>query len=397
MNVLKVYHHPKLLAISKLENLHNHEGSMPQNISRNIKRPTRSKNGIEIFGNFAERVYSAGTNNPNHPGGEVEEGGGPQTLTATSMRNFCVKFKTLLLHANLNEINILWIGIGMAEEAILVAKYFEAQQPPIRIQIYGLDISDQCVTEARRLITLFNCQNSIQVECQNFFNFTPNGNYTCTYTSAAVNEIFNLKLLHTSIQCKAQWCFHSSNSSHHFKHFKFLKVGFATNWTKGRLTGSGETRNVTIMTLPFLRLSISNLKKELNGYSRRKLIDEFKRNFISSDKIYTLYVRSRIENETTLTISFQNLIGHHYADEYVRWIDFNIDLATENLMRSNLEERVVPYHLRERIMDHFVNQYLSEGVPQKLFPDFEGDEQVSESVSESDIEGYEHVSESVSE
>ena len=66
-------------------------------------------------------------------------------------------------------------------------------------------------------------------------------------------------------------------------------------------------------------------------------------------------------------------------------------------MRSDLEERVVPYHLRERIMDHFVNQYLSEGVPQKLFPDFEGDEQVSESVSESDIEGYEHVSESVSE
>lgn len=389
LNVLKLHHHPKVLLISQLNNLSCHQGRIPRNIARNLQRPTRSKHGMEIFGEFAKEVYHAGTNNPNHSGGDVQEGGGPQTLTSTTISQFCFRFKTMLTHSNLNEdIKILWVGIGMAEEAILFTRYFKAQQPPIMIKIHGIDISRDCVIKAKKLIQKFGCDDLIQVKEKNIFDYIPKCKYTCTYTSAAVNEIFSLKLLHTSVKCQSQWCFLSSPSSGDYTRFKFPKTGLEKSWVKGTLTGSGEARNISKITLPFL--NIDALKGELNEYSRELLVNELRRNFTSCfDKIYTLYLRSKNENETKLTLSFNDLIGHHYANDYVNWRDFVIDLNEEVSIASNLEARVVTYPLKQRIIHHFLEQYILQEVPQRLFPEYEYEDDESVSVSDESVSATE--------
>lgn len=371
-----------MLYISQITTLSLNKSRLPCNVYRNLNRPSRSKNGLSIFNEFANQVYNEGVNNLNSSGG-IQDGGGPLTLSIKSIKNFSQKFKTLICNSNEKVFTILWVGIGMAEEAIILTKYLRAQEPPIIIQIDGVEMSTHCVNEANRIIRKYNCQDTITVNELNFMKYNPNRKYNCTYTSAAVNDIFNWKLLHTSIQCNATWCFHSAPSSRSYNFLKIPQRGYHRNWTKGELTGSSEKRNISVIIIPYIN---DSMKQELVDRSRQYLIHEFQRMFVgSSDKIYNLYQLAKSRNEMILTLPFNQLNGPHYCDGEIIWRDFSIDLETESSSSivSNLDARVVISSFRDRIRDHYLEQYESKQFPLIIFPDLGVNENESDGENES--------------
>jgi hypothetical protein len=69
-----------LLYISQITTLSLNKSRLPRNVYRNLNRPSRSKNGLSIFSEFANEVYNEGVNNVNSSGG-IQDGGGPLTLS----------------------------------------------------------------------------------------------------------------------------------------------------------------------------------------------------------------------------------------------------------------------------------------------------------------------------
>lgn len=364
-------HHIRTLdEVSQIENLFLHRSTLPHNIQRSLSRPSRSKQGLEVFDSFAREVYHEGVQNPSTPGGGIQEGGGPLTMAIKTVKNFCLSLKTIILYSNVKEINILWVGIGMAEEAILVTKFFQKQDPPIPIKIYGIELDSYCVREAKRLIEKAALADIIEVVKLNFLNFKPTRNYTCIYSSAAVGDIFNMKLLYTSIQCCCQWFFHCNHLPKCYNDLKIPAEGYNPSWIKGVLSGSLEKRNIIYIVVPFIN---DNIKECLIQRSRELVIGEFCRNFTgANDKIvdvYQRYFRSRRPEETTFTLSLNDIIKRQsYYDDFT-WSDFIIDFSAESRMELQLQERVVHKDLKDRIVKHFTNQFNSHGVDVKLFPD----------------------------
>lgn len=58
------------------------------------------------------------------------------------MKVFCQKLREILKDwskGTSSPINILWVGIGLGEEALLLSQYFKLHE--IRVRIHGIDIA----------------------------------------------------------------------------------------------------------------------------------------------------------------------------------------------------------------------------------------------------------------
>ena len=154
-----------------------------------------------------------------HYGANVgdEEGGQQPLCSKTVVKLFFLILKTtnslhrqeynkLRNQCNFNNVDpyvkpvILWVGCGYGEESIMICNYFRKLDK--EIIIYGIDLSELTVMAARRNCEKFGVDKMFSVTKECLFSMDIESfmegkeKINVIYTSAAVNNLFGLKLLH---------------------------------------------------------------------------------------------------------------------------------------------------------------------------------------------------------
>jgi len=92
------------------------------------------------------------------------------------------------------------VGMGYAEEAILLSLYIINQKPTIRLYIHGIDIDPAVILHTKRTISKYNLQTILFYEVKSImdidFKYLKNNNISCIYTSAAFPTMISLYLFY---------------------------------------------------------------------------------------------------------------------------------------------------------------------------------------------------------
>lgn len=295
MDLLKDNHLPLIHDIASM-NLIDQIDELPKNLQRNLLRPTRCLLGAEVW-TTANEIYQSGTNNPNWNGGDLMDGGGPLTLTPDSVERFCKRLLPFVRHTlpGRNQIKIYWVGIGLAEEAILLVKYFEANH--ISVHVYAIELSRICIELLQDRIQRYKLSSSFTLIFGNFLSYKPNFDCDIIYTSAAVGPTFNLKLLHAALACHAKWVFLSNHCTTSYKRDDLSELNIEWQlWTKAKLSGSQTARNISIIfTSQFVNLNQIIMK------SRNSFRDEIRRR-IHTERLIWKWSHKGLATEVLLEI-----------------------------------------------------------------------------------------------
>lgn len=115
-----------------------------------------------------------------------------------------------ILRDSLIQIIIFWVGIGYAEEAILLVLYIKrCFGNSIKLIIIGIDLHQDVITFAKDMIEKYACEDSISIFLCDVLSINNNATILrglvphIVYTSAAAGNMFNLKLLTLCIQWRA--------------------------------------------------------------------------------------------------------------------------------------------------------------------------------------------------
>jgi hypothetical protein len=111
-------------------------------------------------------------------------------------------------------INILWVGIGFAEEAVLLIKQFEyfntIRDHSICLKIYGLELHNEVVEIASNIVASHRCNGNISILVANILDVDDEfcikelpERIDIIYTSGAFHELINFKLISLAVTLKA--------------------------------------------------------------------------------------------------------------------------------------------------------------------------------------------------
>lgn len=235
---------------------------------------------------------------------------------------------------------------------MILAKFFSCHQ--IRVVIDGIEISLDCVKKARELVKSHELENLINIHQADFLTFNPTlTSYDIVYTSAAVNDIFNLKLLHTSICWKAKWCLVSKPLTKTFLDLNLLDNEDIKVFVREIfLAGSNEKRPIMMIDMNIFN---DEMKQIILREGRDKLVSEFSReiNGINSDRIYNIWWRSGQKKDLKIEIGDIIPSDADYRRKW-NWIAYN---TNNESYFSKLVSRVVDMNLRKEIKVHFLEQY----------------------------------------
>jgi hypothetical protein len=338
----------------------NHLEHIPIGIRNTLYRPSRSTLGDEIFDvENTRQIYIT-----NHSGNETRGGGGELSLTPLSVKNFCKRLLTLLRHSLLgrNEFSIYWIGIGLAEEAILLVKYFKAHN--YNVHVYGIELSRLCMNQTRARVQQFEVSSNFTLICDDFLSYKPNFNCDIIYTTAAVNPTFNVKLLHAALACNTKWIFlsiHLCQSTYRRDELRDLKIEWVL-WTKAKLNGSGFTRNFAIIFTSQL-VSVSD---QLIHSGRAIFRNEIHRRISCECLNHKWRTRRDQSSEITLKINevIQELEGYL---QNMSWNVFKLDVNSQN---ARMLDEYIPEDLKQQIKMFFEAQIFdNHQVDEKIFFD----------------------------
>jgi len=174
-----------------------------------ISLPSRSKDRIKLLDRqlfdftrrcFATTLYRDGHfSSDDHPDGYFDF-----PLSITSVRNICSKLYEKIKYQIFKctwrrqrwELRILWVGIGMAEESILVVLYF--RQLGVFIHVVGLDLTEDAVKHARQSVAQHGLGEHFNIIKQDVLQYAASEmekhKIDIIYTSAVANYIFMWKL-----------------------------------------------------------------------------------------------------------------------------------------------------------------------------------------------------------
>ena len=115
----------------------------------------------------------------------------------------------VLSDADIN-INILWVGIGFAEEAVLLCKQLRFLNPNISLHIYGLELHKDAADAGLNIVHRHGCDENISIFVTNVLHVDEE---FCTtnlperidivYTSGAFHELINFKLISLAVKLRA--------------------------------------------------------------------------------------------------------------------------------------------------------------------------------------------------
>ena len=202
-------------------------------------------------------------------------------------------------------ITIFWIGIGYAEESILLVLYIKFVLPRIKVSIFGIDIHESVVHKALENIKNFNCSDYITVTICDVMSVTtlillglcggklPN----LFYTSAAFSDIFNYKILSLCVVSEASLLCSTGtvNST------KFILKEKARMLVNAYLHGSVESRDIYLIMDPHVDVAKGDILDYVNEY----LIEEMTAEMIRSFTFFSSII-IKIENMTALGLVFDH-------------------------------------------------------------------------------------------
>jgi len=112
----------------------------------------------------------------------------------------------VVLRGLVTQLILYWVGIGYAEEAILLVLYMIRRNCNISLRIIGIDLDKDVIEAAKNLIAKYELTEFISISVMDVMSVRSNDideTPHIVYTSAAAGEIFDSKLLSLCIAWKA--------------------------------------------------------------------------------------------------------------------------------------------------------------------------------------------------
>jgi hypothetical protein len=106
-------------------------------------------------------------------------------------------------------LTIFWIGIGFAEEAILLCKQVAYLNKKITLRIIGIELHEMVVTLGKSNVEKYECSENISITCLDLMQIKCNEEMfdgikvDIVYTSAAFMDLVGLKLIFVSMKLEA--------------------------------------------------------------------------------------------------------------------------------------------------------------------------------------------------
>jgi hypothetical protein len=267
------------------------------------------------------------------------------------------------------------VGIGLCEEAIVLVKYFIETMNihNITLDITGSDISDVVISRAQSNVTRYDFGNYIKIIHEDLLVADVLGQYHIVYTSAAVNDLFNWKLLYYALKCDATHYLFSKTLCDTYKkrNQKALEINFK-RFCKGQLNVSGESRDIFCLSMPELKAE-SNPIPKLVSYVSALLWAKF--NTTLTQGIWNYLDRSRMTRRYPISLRWQQLDLHQTF------------LFLNDILRPmEITEHQDEAALKQKINAYFTKQYRDMNVFQKIMTERPTQSQASESEGESESE-----------
>ena len=165
----------------------------------------RSKLELPWSSDFIKEVYGRG--HTQH-GTKGEGGGGSLALSPPGIRELIDWMLSNKDVGSLRDVQdetsiaiyILWVGIGYAEEAILIVSFFREHYPQSQIRIMGIDIEQATVDIANSNAAFYNMSDNITVSLTSLLFidevWAAKQDFDLVYTSAAFDPLLSIKLFY---------------------------------------------------------------------------------------------------------------------------------------------------------------------------------------------------------
>jgi hypothetical protein len=189
--------------------------SVPSNAPRNIALPYKTSMRIKQLETqmfdlskhtcLAQKLYRDGHFSKQQLGNSSFD----FPLSITSVHNICMKMYeqikrgvfTCAWSNGMWILRILWVGIGLGEECILLVLYF--RQLGVFIKVIGLELDDEVVRRANASVHKYNLEEHISIIVMDVLQYSANevkrNKIQLVYTSAVVDYIFTWKLYLLSV------------------------------------------------------------------------------------------------------------------------------------------------------------------------------------------------------
>ncbi len=172
-----------------------------------------------------------------------------------------------------DEIIILWVGIGYAEEAILLTLYIQHIVPHICVKIIGIDIHAAVVDKAIKNIKKFNCGEMISICTFDVMSITRDHLMSLCggklpsliYTSAAASDLFNYKMLSLCVFSEASLLC-NRNTVKAAGELLAAKAKLLVNAELHSDVEVKEPRDIFLIQYPHLEININAIFSHVNQY-----------------------------------------------------------------------------------------------------------------------------------
>lgn len=201
------------------------------------------------------------------------------------------------------------MGIGLCEEAILLVKYFkDYAASKKKIYVEGTDIDPNLVERATRNILHFNLAEYITVRTEDFVLNPVLSDYFMVYTSAAVNDTFNWKLLHFGLQTNATFLFFSDKIRDTF--VKKFKKEYFLDFSKAFLARAGgekgEPRHIHYINMRMTSKNDPNFREDVSEAARERLAQKIEGTVSSG--VWGLF--DKIQSDYTV-VTWSQILGNN--------------------------------------------------------------------------------------
>jgi hypothetical protein len=258
------------------------------------------------------------------------------------------------------------VGIGLCEEAILLVRYFldTFALHQITLEITGSDISDAVIEKAKSNVNHFQFDEYIKIIHEDLLTADVSGKYEIVYTSAAVNELFNWKILYYAYKCDAVFYLFSKPmlDTYRTKEVGKTFVIRSKQFCEGRLNGSEEKRPVYYMEIQKMKANDCDALRSLLAHSSDLLWRKFQSLL---DQGIWAYI-GKIRGQQTTTPS----------EDSIRWelIDYKhtlsfLDQILQPLVITERDRKLKENLLKDKIRKHFIEEYVRKKIIQRIIPE----------------------------
>ncbi len=162
-----------------------------------------------------------------------------------------------------------------------MVKYFQETKTELGkdIQIFGTDLTDSMIQKAKENVEYFGLQDSIHIFKEDFL-LAPIESFDIVYTTAAVNDVFNWKIVYFSVACEATYIFFSQPMAQTFNNsivdFEIIKIcnGYLATFNPNH---NGNKRDIMMINVKYLLDKTPNLLEIVSEYGQLELESQFNR------------------------------------------------------------------------------------------------------------------------